>query len=61
MKERKLNYRFHNPNTAEVTIDYILKVFIEVNEGKVKSALQAVAETLSDVGEESDCCKGHPA
>ncbi len=29
MKKQKLNYRFHNPNTAEVTADYILKVFIE--------------------------------
>ena len=61
MKERKLNYRFHNPNTAEVTIDYIFKVFIEVNERKVQSAIQAVAENFSDTGEESDCCKGHPA
>ena len=24
MKKRKLNYRFHNPNTAEVTADYLL-------------------------------------
>ena len=31
MKKQKLNYRFHNPNTAEVTADYILKVFIEAN------------------------------
>lgn len=60
MKERKLNYRFHNPNTAEVTIDYILKVFIEVNERKVKSAIQAAAETLPDIGEKANCCEGHP-
>ena len=26
MKKRKLNYRFHNPNTAEVTADYLLKI-----------------------------------
>ena len=36
MKKQKLNYRFHNPNTAEVTADYILKVFIEVNAKKVE-------------------------
>jgi len=60
VKERKLNYRFHNPNTAEATIDYILKVFIEVNEGKVKSAIQAVAETFPDIGEKVNCCEGHP-
>ena len=35
MKKQKLNYRFHNPNTAEVTANYILKVFIEVNAKKV--------------------------
>ena len=29
MKKRKLNYRFHNPNTAEVTADYLLKILIE--------------------------------
>ena len=31
MKKRKLNYRFHNPNTAEVTADYLLKILIEAN------------------------------
>ncbi len=35
MKKQKLNHRFHNPNTAEVTADYILKIFIEVNGEKV--------------------------
>ena len=32
MKQRKLNYRFHDPNPAAVTADYILKIFIEANE-----------------------------
>ena len=44
MKKQKLNYRFHNPNTAEVTADYILKVFIEVNTKKVERVMQEVAE-----------------
>lgn len=44
MKKQKLNYRFHNPNTAEVTADYILKVFIEANMKKVERAMQEVAE-----------------
>ena len=44
MKKQKLNYRFHNPNTAEVTADYILKVFIEVNAKKVDRVMQEVAE-----------------
>ena len=33
--ERKLNYRFHNPNLVEVTAEYILKVMIEANAEKV--------------------------
>ena len=42
MKKQKLNYRFHNPNTAEVTADYILKVFIKVNAKKVERVMQEV-------------------
>lgn len=44
MKRQKLNYRFHNSNTAEVTADYILKVFIEVNMRKVERTIQEAAE-----------------
>ena len=44
MKKQKLNYHFHNPNTAEVTADHILKVFIEANMKKVERAMQEVAE-----------------
>ena len=47
MKKQKLNYRFHNPNTAEVT-DYILKVFIEVNAKKVERVMQEVAEKSAE-------------
>ena len=43
MKKQKLNYRFHNPNTAEVTADYILKVFIEANMKKVERVMQEMA------------------
>lgn len=48
MKKQKLNYRFHNPNTAEVTADYILKVFIEVNVKKVERVMQEVAEKSAE-------------
>lgn len=44
MKKRKLNYRFHNPNTAAKTADYILKVMLEANEKKVERAIQAAAD-----------------
>ena len=37
---KKINYRFHNPNTVETTADYILKVMIEANAGKVEKILQ---------------------
>lgn len=43
MKKRKLNYRFHNPNTVEVTAKYITKAFIEANTPKVEQAIQHYA------------------
>ncbi|MDO4454871.1 MAG: hypothetical protein Q4B90_10330 [Eubacteriales bacterium] len=48
MKRQKLNYRFHNPNTAEVTADYILKVFIEANMKKVERAMQEAADKSAE-------------
>ena len=48
MKKQKLNYCFHNPNTAEVTVDYILKVFIEVKAKKVERVRQEVAEKSTE-------------
>lgn len=42
-KKTKLNYRFHNPNTPEVTADYILKIFIEVNRKKIDRILREEA------------------
>lgn len=44
MAKSKLNFRFHNPNTAETTADYILKIFIEANREKVEQAMQTAAE-----------------
>lgn len=43
MKERKLNYRFHNPNIAAVTADYLLKILMESNAEKVEKAMQDAA------------------
>lgn len=42
-KKKKLNYRFHNPNTPEVTADYIIKILIEVNKKKVDRILEEKA------------------
>lgn len=50
MKERKLNYRFHNPNPAADTADYILRVLVEANMGKVECVIQDAAKQASDDG-----------
>jgi hypothetical protein len=47
VKKRKLNYRFHNPNPAVATADYILKILIEANSQKVEKALQRTTEQLN--------------
>ncbi len=54
MKKQKLNYRFHNPNPADVTADYILKVFIGVNEKKVEQAIKIAADQLNSE-EKKEC------
>lgn len=59
--KRKLNYRFHDPNPAAVTADYILKIFIEANTSKVEAAIRGAAEVSPDETEQTVCCKGRPA
>lgn len=61
MKERRLSYRFHDPNPAAVTADYILKLFIEANAGKVEAAMQKAADAVSDADEEPGRCQRHSA
>ena len=51
MKQRKLNYRFHNPNSVEDTANYLFKILIEANAGKVERALQ---EAMVKCTEESE-------
>ena len=51
MKQRKLNYRFHNPNSAEDTAEFLCKLLIEANIGKVERALE---EAASKCAEESE-------
>lgn len=58
MKKRKLNYRFHNPNLADVTADFLLKVLIEANSEKVEKVIQKAAEQLPD---DEECDVGHSA
>ena len=43
MKQRKLNYRFHNPNSAEDTAEFLCKILIEANAGKLERAIEETA------------------
>ena len=58
MQKRKLNYRFHNPNTVAATADYILKILIDANSEKVEKAIQAAAD---QVVWETECDEGDSA
>ena len=40
MKRTKLNYRFHNPNSAEDTADFLCKLLIEANARKVERMIE---------------------
>ncbi len=51
MKKTKLNYRFHDPNPADVTADFLLKLLIEVNTEKVERVIEEAALKCED-GEE---------
>ena len=54
MKQRKLNYCFHNPNSAEDTAEFLCKLLIEANAGKVERALQEAAMMSEEKGEYID-------
>ena len=51
MKQRKLNYRFHNPNSAEDTANYLCKILIEANAGKVERAIEEAALKCAEESE----------
>ena len=50
-KKKKLNFRFHNPNTQEASADYIVQIFIAANTGRVEQILNQIA---SKGGKEED-------
>lgn len=53
MREKKLNFRFHDPNSEARTAEYILELFFEVDREKVERAVQAADfddPELSDAG-----------
>ena len=51
LKRTKLNYRFYNPNSAEDTADFLCKLLIEANAGKVERAME---EEVSQWAEDSE-------
>ena len=51
MKQKKLNYRFHNPNSAEDTADFLCKLLIEANAGKVERAIEEAASKCAEGSE----------
>lgn len=51
MKQKKLNYRFHNSNSAEVNDDFLCKFLIEANAGKVERAIEEVASRCAEGSE----------
>ena len=51
MKQRKLNYRFHNPNSAEDTADFLCKLLVEANAGKVERAIEEAASRCAEESE----------
>ena len=51
MKQRKLNYRFHNPNLAEDTADFLCKLLIEANAGKVERVIEEAALKCAEESE----------
>ena len=51
MKQRKLNYRFHNPNSAEDTAEFLCKLLIEANAGKVERAMEEAASRCAEESE----------
>ena len=51
MKQPKLKYHFHNPNSPEVSAEYILKILMQVNAVKAENAVKAVLETYKSEAE----------
>ena len=56
MKRTKLNYCFHNPHSAEDTADFLCKLLMEANAGKVERAIE---EATSQCAEDSEYIAVH--
>ncbi len=52
MKDRRSVYRFHDPNPPAVTAEHILRLFIEVNAGKVEDAVRRALLPAPEPGDD---------
>lgn len=50
MKQSKLNYRFHNPNEACETAEYIAKILVKANQAKLEQVIQEMAGQSQIIG-----------
>lgn len=50
-KKQTLNYTFHDPNPPVKTADFLLKLFLEVDQKKIDAALQKAHESPEDTQE----------
>ncbi len=53
MAKHKLNYRIHNPNTAETTANFLLRLLIEANQKKVELSILAATQINPPIPEDS--------
>lgn len=58
MKRKKLNYRFHNPNSATDSADFLCQILIEANAGKVERAIKEAA--LQEENKHQKCSPHFP-
>ena len=49
MEETKLRYCFDNPNPLELTADYLIKLFVEVNREKVDEAIRQATQSQPEL------------
>lgn len=39
MSWKRLNYRFHNPNSEDTTVKYLIKILVEANLPKLEQVI----------------------
>ena len=52
MDKKKLNIRFHNPNSAEKTLKYMTKIFTDASRGRFERILKEAAHNSTNSTED---------